>query len=153
MTPRNASVQRVPVSRTAQKRLRHTKVGHLATIDPDGRPHLVPVCFVYDGKALYTPIDRKPKRAAPAKLARVRNIRAMPGVAFLIDEYQEDWTQLWYVLIRGRASVLPASARRERAAAIRRLRTKYPQYSLRMLADDAQIIRITPERITSWPSA
>jgi hypothetical protein len=71
-------------------------------------------------------------------------------VALLIDEYSEDWTQLWYVLIRGRANLIPNSAHQERTRALRRLRAKYPQYAREMLADDAPIIRITPERTTSW---
>jgi hypothetical protein len=74
----------------------------------------------------------------------------MPLVALLIDEYGEDWTQLWYVLIRGKAKLIPKSGHKEHARAIRKLRAKYPQYAQGMLADDAPIIRITPERTTSW---
>jgi coenzyme F420-0:L-glutamate ligase / coenzyme F420-1:gamma-L-glutamate ligase len=80
----------------------------------------------------------------------LQNIRAVSRVALLIDEYNEDWTQLWYVLIRGKANLIPNSAHQERARAIRRLRAKYPQYGREMLTDDAPIIRITPERTTSW---
>lgn len=119
-------------------------------MDTKGGPHIVPVCFVYDGKAFYTAIDRKPKRVSPDRLLRMQNIRAESRVALLIDEYDEDWARLWYVFIRGKAKLIPNSARQERAAAIRRLRAKYPQYALGMLADDAPLIRITPERITCW---
>ena len=84
------------------------------------------------------------------RLVRLRNIRAVPRVALLIDEYDEDWTQLWYILIRGKAKLIPKSAHEERASAIRKLRAKYPQYAQGMLADDAPIIRITPERATFW---
>ncbi len=80
----------------------------------------------------------------------MRNIKAAPQVALLIDEYGEDWTQLWYILIRGKAKLIPSSAGKERARAIRMLRAKYPQYAAGMLADDAAIIRITLERITPW---
>ena len=119
-------------------------------MDAKTRPHIVPVCFVYDGKFFYTAIDQKPKRVAPARLARLRNIREAPRVALLIDEYDEDWTQLWYILIRGKAKLIPKSAHKEHARAIRKLRAKYPQYAQGMLADDAPVIRITPKRITSW---
>jgi PPOX class probable F420-dependent enzyme len=109
------------------------------------------VCFAYDGKALYSAVDRKPKRVSPERLVRLQNIRAVSRVALLIDEYDEDWTQLWYVLIRGKAKLIPNSAHQERTRAIRTLRAKYPQYAREaMLADDAPIIRITPERTTSW---
>ncbi len=119
-------------------------------MDAKSRPHIVPVCFAFDGKFFYTAIDKKPKRVTPKQLARVRNIRAAPRVALLIDEYGEDWTKLWFILIRGKAKLLPDSAHKEHARAIRGLRAKYPQYAQGMLPDDAPIIRITPERTTSW---
>ena len=100
--------------------------------------------------SFYTAVDQKPKRVPPERLARLQNIRAVPRVALLIDEYDDDWTQLWYILIRGKAKLLPKSAREERSRAIRMLRAKYPQYAQGMLADDAPIIRITPERTTTW---
>jgi len=125
-------------------------VARLATLDPQGRPHLVPICFAYDGKLIYTAVDRKPKRVSGERLARLQNIRAVPHVALLIDHYDEDWTRLWYVLIRGNAKLLPDSARQERARAIRKLRAKYPQYARGMLADDAPIIRIVPQRAAVW---
>jgi PPOX class probable F420-dependent enzyme len=118
-------------------------------LDNKGGPHIVPVCFVYDGKAFYTAIDRKPKRVSPDRAARLQNIRAVSGAALLIDEYDEDWRRLWYVLIRGKAEVIPNSAHEERASAIRKLRAKYSQYARGMLGEDAPIIRITPER-TCW---
>jgi PPOX class probable F420-dependent enzyme len=133
-----------------RKILNEARVARLATLDAKTRPHIVPVCFVYDGKFFYTAIDQKPKRVAPARLARLRNIREAPRVALLIDEYDEDWTQLWYILIRGKAKLIPKSARKEHARAIRKLRAKYPQYAQGMLADDAPVIRITPKRTTSW---
>jgi len=126
------------------------RVAHLATIDPAGQPHIVPICFVYYREAFYTAVDQKPKRVPGQKLARLRNIRHSPEVALLIDYYDEDWTKLWYVLLRGRAKLLPKSAAKERAEAIRALRAKYPQYRAGMLSDDAPIIRITVERISSW---
>jgi PPOX class probable F420-dependent enzyme len=138
------------ISAPIRKMLKNARVARLATLDAESRPHIVPVCFAYDGKAFYSAIDQKPKHVLPEQLARVQNIRARSRVALLVDEYGEDWTQLWYILIRGKANLIPNSARRERARAIARLRAKYPQYSRKMLADDAPIVRITPERTTSW---
>jgi len=122
-------------------------------LDPKLRPHIVPVCFAYDGKLFYSAVDLKPKRVPPERLARLQNIRAVSRVALLIDKYDEDWTKLWWVLIRGKARLLPKSARKERAWAIRKLKAKYPQYAQGMLADDAPIIRIAPQRTTSWGEA
>lgn len=144
------SSRREKISGAVRKKLKQARVARLATLDAKGHPHLVPICFVYDGKAFYTAIDQKPKRVSPERLARVQNIRAVSRVALLIDEYAEDWTQLGYILIRGRAKLIPKSARQERASAIRKLRAKYLQYSREMLPADAPMIRISPERIISW---
>jgi PPOX class probable F420-dependent enzyme len=133
-----------------QAKLEEARVARLATFDAKRGPHIVPVCFTYDGKFFYTAIDQKPKRVAPERLARLRNIRAVTQVALLIDKYDEDWTQLWYILIRGSAKLIPTSEHKERALAICKLRAKYPQYDGKMLTDDAPIIRITPERTTPW---
>lgn len=131
-------------------KLEKARVARLATLEARLGPHIVPVCFAYDGKVFYTAIDQKPKRVTPERLTRLRNILATPQVALLFDKYDEDWTQLWYILIRGKAQLIPMSGQKERARAIRKLRAKYPQYSKTMLPDDAPIIRITPERTTFW---
>jgi PPOX class probable F420-dependent enzyme len=138
------------ISGAVRKMLKEARVARLATLDAKSRPHIVPVCFAYDGKLFYTAIDQKPKRVTPKRLVRLRNIRAVPRVALLIDEYDEDWTQLWFILIHGTAKLIPKSAHKEHAWAIRKLRAKYPQYAQGMLPDDAPIIRITPMRSTSW---
>jgi PPOX class probable F420-dependent enzyme len=138
------------ISGAIRKKLKQARVARLATLDAKGGPHIVPICFVFDGKVFYTAIDRKPKRVSPERLVRMQNIRATSRVALLIDEYDEDWARLWYVLIRGKAELIPNSAQQERASAIRKLRAKYPQYAHGMLAEDAPIIRITPDRTTGW---
>jgi PPOX class probable F420-dependent enzyme len=143
-------VKTAKISGAVQKILKKARVARLATLDDKNRPHIIPICFVYDGELFYTAVDRKPKRVAPERLARLRNIRAVSRVALLIDQYDDDWTRLWYILIRGKAKLIPNSADEEHAWAIRKLRLKYPQYAHGMLADDAPVIRITPERATFW---
>ena len=140
------SHKRQEISGAVQKMLMEARVARLATLDAKHRPHIVPICFMFDGRFFYTAIDQKPKRLAPERLARLRNIKAAPQVALLIDEYDEDWTRLWYILIRGKARLIPKSAHKEHAWAISKLRAKYPQYAHGMLADDAPIIRITRSR-------
>jgi PPOX class probable F420-dependent enzyme len=142
--------KRQKISDAIQTRLKEARVARLATFNATSEPHIVPVCFVYDGNIFYTAIDRKPKRVAAKRLTRLRNIRAAPHVALLIDQYDEDWTQLWYILVRGKAKLLPKSAQKERARAIRKLSAKYPQYAEGMLAHNAPVVRITPERTTAW---
>ena len=101
-------------------------MGHLATADANGRPHVIPVCFAYDGQHIYSVLDAKPKRGALTGLRRVRNILANPQVSLVIDHYDEDWTRLWYLLVQGRAELVEDGP--EPPAAIALLREKYPQY-------------------------
>jgi PPOX class probable F420-dependent enzyme len=136
------------ISSKIRARLEIARVARLATLDVERRPHLVPICFSYDGSIFYSAIDRKPKRVPPSQLARLKNIKETPEVALLVDHYDEDWTCLWYVLVRGKAELVFDSA--EQALAIQRLRTKYPQYDTDMLVDDAPVLRITPVQITAW---
>ena len=138
------------ISNAIRAKLREARIARLATVDNRGRPHLVPICFVFVGDVFYSAIDRKPKRVAPEKLARLKNIQATPQVALLIDHYSEDWTQLWYILVRGKSKLLPPSSTAERARAIRLLKAKYARYAAGMLGEDALILRISAERIISW---
>jgi PPOX class probable F420-dependent enzyme len=136
------------ISAEIRDKLETVRVARLATIDAQQAPHAIPICFCFDGSVFYSAIDRKPKRVSADRLARLKNIAQTPQVALLLDYYDEDWTRLWYVLVRGKAVLV--SAEGERLQAIGRLRAKYPQYAAGMLSDDAPILRITPERITSW---
>ena len=128
-------------------RLSETPVGHLATADANGRPHVIPVCFAYDGQYIYSVLDAKPKRGSLTSLRRVRNILANPQVSLVIDHYDEDWTRLWYLLVQGRAELIESGA--EPADAVSLLRSKYPQYR-KMDLDGNPVIKITPERATGW---
>jgi PPOX class probable F420-dependent enzyme len=128
-------------------RLSETPVGHLATADANGRPHVIPVCFAYDGSCIYSVLDAKPKRGSLTSLRRVRNILANPHVSLVIDHYDEDWTRLWYLLVQGRAELIESGA--EPADAVSLLRSKYPQYR-KMDLDGNPVIKITPERATGW---
>ena len=82
------------------------RVGRLATSDARGNPHVVPVCFAVEDATLYITIDEKPKRASARPLKRLRNMMENPSVAFVADRYDEDWQQLGWVMLRGRADIL-----------------------------------------------
>jgi PPOX class probable F420-dependent enzyme len=102
-----------------------SRVARLATLDPDGRPHLVPIVFALLGETLYSAVDEKPKRSRT--LRRIENARERPDVTVLFDDYDDgDWTRLWWVRIRGRARVLDEG--QEALAALEALTAKYPQY-------------------------
>ncbi len=127
--------------------LRAQRVGRLATVDPRGRPHVVPICYAYTGGRLYTPLDLKPKTTAPEGLRRVRNILANPRVQVLVDEYDEDWSRLAFVQLRGSAALLREGGEYRRA--LRLLARKYPQYQALPLAG-RPVIAVTVERVVSW---
>lgn len=127
--------------------LRDGRVAHLATVGPDGRPHVVAICYVFDGENFYSVIDPKPKRVPPARLKRLRNIRANPHVCLIVDHYDEDWTNLKYVQVHGRAEILTWGDEQQQAVGL--LREKYPQYR-EMAIDSAPVIKIVPERFVIW---
>jgi len=140
--------QHLLISAEIRAKLEITRVAHLATVGNEKGPNVIPICFVWDGSVFYSAIDHKPKRVAAHRLVRVKNIRDTPKVALLLDQYDEDWTCLWYVLVRGKAEFVSAAA--EQRGAIQLLRAKYPQYDANMLTDDAPVLRITPVRVVAW---
>src|SRR5881394_2437406 len=103
------------ISTEIRAKLDAARVARLASVNMSREPHMVPICFVYDGSLFYSAIDRKPKKVAPSQLARLKNIKQTPQVALLIDQYDEDWTRLWYVLVRGEAELVSAPAERKHA--------------------------------------
>ena len=125
-------------------RLAAAPVARLATTDPDGRPHLVPIVFALEGDTVYSAVDRKPKRSA--RLRRIENARARPDVTILVDHYEEDWSRLWWIRLRGRARVLDDGPERERALAL--LAEKYPQY--RAEPPDGPVLAVDVTEVREW---
>ena len=137
------------LDRDARDALARHRVAHLATADAAGIPHVIPLCYVLDGDTLYFVVDAKPKRRSGTDLKRMRNILANPEVALVVDDYDDDWSRLAYVLVRGRATVVDDAAEAARARAS--LRTKYPQYRTMALDGPAHpVVRITPEHAHVW---
>ena len=123
------------------------RVGRLATADRDGAPHVVPVCFAIAGDTLYITIDEKPKRTPGTNLARVRNIRENPSAAFVADRYDEDWSRLGWVMLRGRADILDRGPEHDAAQAL--LVARYPQLGPMAIAHHP-VIALRIARVTSW---
>jgi PPOX class probable F420-dependent enzyme len=140
-------LERLELSTGARRLIRSARVAHLATADKNGRPHVIPICFIFDGKRFYSPIDEKPKRVSAAKLKRLRNIAENSNVALVIDRYDEDWRKLAYILILGKARVLQRGKIHQQA--VKLLRGKYPQYRT-MAIHDRPMISITPKQIVVW---
>ena len=127
--------------------LAQQRIAHLATADRRAVPHVVPVCFAVLEPTLYITIDEKPKQASTRPLKRLRNMLENPSVGFVADRYSEDWTQLGWVMLRGRAEILNDGAEHDRAQDL--LRERYPQYRTMQLAD-LPVIALRVERVTSW---
>ena len=141
----------------ALARVRAARVGRLATVTPDGLPHVVPFVFavvgggavghgIGDGNKVtaYWVVDDKPKRTS--NIQRLRNIERNPVVVFVVDEYDDDWERLWWVRCSGSARIVDDVV--ERRAALEALGAKYPPYE----ADppSGRVVAIDIERITGW---
>jgi PPOX class probable F420-dependent enzyme len=122
-------------------------VARLATVDADGRPHLVPCCFALDGEVAYSVVDHKPKRTVA--LRRLDNIAANPAVCLLVDHYDDDWSTLWWVRFDGTGRVVTEGPEHERAIAL--LMDKYPQY--RATPPSGAVVAIDVTAVRSWAAS
>ena len=105
----------------AREAFAKARVARLATLTPDGAPHIVPICFAVDGDVIYSAIDHKPKRSSHPR--RLRNIMCDARVAILADHYDDKWENLWWIRADGLARVVSAG---EQAVAL--LARRYEQY-------------------------
>lgn len=87
----------------ARERFSRAQVARLATVATDGTPRVVPIVFAVAGGVLVTAVDHKPK--STTRLRRLDDIGANPAVSVLVDEYAEDWDQLWWARADGMARV------------------------------------------------
>ena len=123
------------------------RVARLATADSGGRPHVIPICFVVVGNTVYFSVDEKPKRKSRAPLKRIANMRENPSVALVFDHYDEDWEQLGWVMVQGRAEELASGDEHDRAQAS--LRARYRQLA-GMRIEALPVVAIRIEHAASW---
>lgn len=136
------------LSDAERRYLETARVGRLATADGEGRPHAVPICFALVDGTVVTPLDEKPKDVEATALRRVRDIRANPRVALVVDHYTEEWSGLGWVQVRGTATLVdPGESGHGRA--VRALRSAYDQYADHAL-EERPVIRIEPGHVVSW---
>ena len=128
----------------ARQRFGGARVASLATMSPEGQPHIVPITLAVDGDVIYTAVDFKPK--STPRLRRLSNIHANPRVAVLADHYDEDWSALWWVRADGMAAIL--DSRPEMTAPAELLTGRYPQYRDNPPAGPVIAIRVA--RWTGW---
>ena len=138
------------VDRSAAELFGTARVVRLATVDPTGRPHLVPMVFALVGNVVYSAVDGKPKRHTA--LRRLTNIAHEPRVTVLADHYDEDWTALWWVRADGTARVLdPARDQAEIRTALAALSARYPQY--RAAPPPGPVVAVDVHRWSAWSGA
>ena len=121
--------------------LEGARSGVLTTIGTDGFPHAVPVVFVIVADKIVSPIDDKPK--GERELMRVQNLKERPQATLLVHHWDEDWTELAWVMVRASARV------EQRNVAASLLRSRYPQYNDEVTPGSRSIV-LTPERISWW---
>jgi len=126
--------------------LGESRVGRLATIRPDGSPHIVPITFAVVDRTVVTMVDHKPKRTT--SLQRLANIDAEPRVALLVDEWSEDWRRLRWARFDGTARIHHQGDLWELARDA--LVARYDQY--RDQPPNGPAIVITIENVTGWSS-
>jgi PPOX class probable F420-dependent enzyme len=128
----------------ARERFASSPVAHLATAAADGIPHLVPIVFAVSHEVIYTAVDAK--RKSSQRLRRMANIEANPAVSLIVDHYDHDWSQLWWVRADGIAEIHYSGE--EMATGYFELRRKYPQYQ--RIALDGPVIAVTVARWSGW---
>ena len=129
-------------------RIKTASVARLATVGPDGRPHIVPITFASADGILYFAVDHKPKRTV--NLQRLRNIAGNPAVSVLVDHYEDDWTKLWWVRIDGTARIVEEGPVFEEAIAL--LTARYEQYR-GANRPRGPVVEIKVERMTGWSAS
>jgi PPOX class probable F420-dependent enzyme len=126
----------------ARARFAAARVARLATVSATGQPHLVPVTFAVSGDTVYSAVDAKPKRTTA--LRRLADVAANPLVSMLVDEYDEDWSRLWWARAEGTARILTSSdPEAVKAAAL--LGERYPAFALR-----GAVLAVDVTRWTGW---
>jgi len=133
-------------------KINEAKVARLATVDLECKPHLIPVVFVFDNDCYFIPIDEKTKRSRPEKLKRAKNIQQNPNVALLIDEYNEDWKKLYFIMIQGKASIVGKELGQNEMLLLEKahklLSDKYFQYQ--KIGIGEYVIMIIPQKVITW---
>src|SRR5215831_6198407 len=124
--------------------LRAHRKAALATMDKDGFPHVVAMNFFVKDGAFYM--------TSYGKAQKVLNIRRNPKVALMV-EAGDKYSELQGVMVRGRCEIIDgAEAVRATFAAMAEARGATAERP-RGSADSAPkrvVLKITPEKITSW---
>jgi PPOX class probable F420-dependent enzyme len=125
--------------------LGRARVARLGTVDARGGVRLVPICFTIVDGWVAGAVDHKPKRSG--QLHRLDDIEAAGRATVLVDHYDDDWSQLWWVRISGRA-VVHRERDQEAVVVLAALAAKYPQYADR--PPSGAVYRIALDEVRWW---
>jgi PPOX class probable F420-dependent enzyme len=124
------------------------RVARLATTNTGLGIDVVPIVFaLLPGDRLVSIVDQKPK--STTRLRRLDNIRANPAVTVLVDHYEDDWERLWWVRLRGTASIVNEGPVFDEALAA--LVARYPQYEDE--PPPGPVVSVAVEDWTGWSAA
>jgi nitroimidazol reductase NimA-like FMN-containing flavoprotein (pyridoxamine 5'-phosphate oxidase superfamily) len=118
------------------------RVCRVATVNPEGMPHLVPVCSVVADGRIYFGSGKDARK--------VKNLRANAHITVTVDLYSDDWAHLKGVMVQGTARLIGSGPR------FRKIRTllyrKYPQYATDAAIDesDSVVVEVTPQAVFTW---
>jgi PPOX class probable F420-dependent enzyme len=127
----------------ANELLESARVARLGLLDEEGAPRVLPVTFAVAEGRIWSAIDRKPKRTEEP--ARLRFLRRDPRAAMTVDRYSDEWEQLAWVQVLGRAEIVEVG---EGRVGLEALRAKYEQY--RTEAPPGPLLALRPERYLWW---
>ena len=127
--------------------LHNHRVARFATAEPSGQPHVVPICYAVSDNSVYFTIDKKPKQLTDKPLKRIRNLQNNPHVALVVDRYEDDWTQLGWVMVQGDAALLDDGEEHTKAQQL--LKARYPQLH-GMQINDLPVIAVRIKHVVSW---
>jgi PPOX class probable F420-dependent enzyme len=121
------------------------RVARLATTNPGLGVDIVPVTFaLLPGDRLVSIVDQKPK--STTQLRRLANVAVHPEVTVLVDHYEDDWERLWWVRLRGSATVVAEGD--AFAEARDALVARYPQYVAE--PPPGPVISVSVQEWTAW---
>lgn len=130
-----------PKDAHVDERLRKEPIIWLSTVRPDGRPHMIPVWFFWDGEAIT--IYSQPNNQ------KMRNLRQNTNVTLALNTDGDD-----VVIVEGKAELLGKSAQTmNNPAYVEKYDTLIKDMKSdpeEMAAAYSEVIRVTPTRFISW---
>ena len=132
-----------PKHQHVDQRLRNEPIIWIGSVRPDGRPHMVPVWFLWDRTSIF--IFSQPKAQ------KIRNLESNPNVTLALEAANAGAD---IAIVEGTAIVSPAANAQGIMPAYS---AKYAQAIAEMswnpetmLSDYSQLIQVTPTRLIAW---